>query len=188
MILSSLIHRNKYEQVATVAVTTPAILETQKVGTVAKVATVTVANPPESKNAALSVVCYTSIGNPMTIQARDAEHADFLRKMKPEPAQSLALDLPDSDDRRHCAECGNLASSGRCLAVWRGEIEVGSHSRNAGPLWQINKHCSIMAKRTQETFIKGKTNHRRTEGDYMSVLLDTVTLDDWRDVVGGRCN
>lgn len=42
-----------------------------------------------------------------------------------------------------------------------------------------------MAKRKTETFIKGTDNHRRTEGDYMGVLLDTVTLDDWRDVVAG---
>jgi hypothetical protein len=27
--------------------------------------------------------------------------------------------------------------------------------------------------------------HRRTEGDYMAALLDTVTLEDWRDVVVG---
>ncbi|MEE7627052.1 hypothetical protein V3O24_12835 [Methylobacter sp. Wu8] len=44
MILSSLIHKNKSGQVATLTVATPAALETQKVGTVAKVATVTVAN------------------------------------------------------------------------------------------------------------------------------------------------
>lgn len=42
-----------------------------------------------------------------------------------------------------------------------------------------------MAKRKQETFIKGTASHRRTEGDYMGVLLDTVTLDDWRAVVNG---
>jgi hypothetical protein len=42
-----------------------------------------------------------------------------------------------------------------------------------------------MAKRKQETFIKGTSNHRRTEGDYMGVLLDAVTLDDWLDVVSG---
>jgi hypothetical protein len=40
-----------------------------------------------------------------------------------------------------------------------------------------------MAKRKQQTFIKGTANHRRTEGDYMSTLLDIVTLDDWQDVV-----
>jgi len=45
-----------------------------------------------------------------------------------------------------------------------------------------------MAKRKTETFIKGSTSHRRTEGDYMGVLLDTVTLDDWRDVVAGALN
>jgi hypothetical protein len=127
MILSSLIHRNKYEQVATVAVTTPAMLETQKVGTVAKVATVTVANPPESKNAALSVVCYTPAGNPITVNARDTEHAAFLLKMNPKTAQPLLIDLPDSDDRRHCADCGNLSISGRCLAARSGSIEAGSH-------------------------------------------------------------
>ena len=42
-----------------------------------------------------------------------------------------------------------------------------------------------MAKRKPETFIKGTASHRRTEGDYMSVLLDTVTLEDWRGVVAG---
>jgi len=45
-----------------------------------------------------------------------------------------------------------------------------------------------MAKRKQQTFIKGTASHRRTEGDYMGVLLDTVTLDDWRDVVAGALN
>ena len=40
-----------------------------------------------------------------------------------------------------------------------------------------------MAKRKQQTYIKGNANHRRTEGDYMSTLLETVTLDDWQDVV-----
>ncbi len=42
-----------------------------------------------------------------------------------------------------------------------------------------------MKKRKQETFIKGSATNRRTEGDYMGILLDTVTLDDWRDVVTG---
>lgn len=39
-------------------------------------------------------------------------------------------------------------------------------------------------KRTLE-LIRGTATHRRTEGDYMGMLLDTVTLDDWRDVVQG---
>lgn len=39
-----------------------------------------------------------------------------------------------------------------------------------------------MTKRKQ-SFIRGVGTHRRTEGDYMAVLLDAVSLDDWRDVV-----
>jgi hypothetical protein len=42
----------------------------------------------------------------------------------------------------------------------------------------------MMAKHKQ-SFIRGAAAHRRTEGDYMAVLLDTVSLDDWRDVVAG---
>lgn len=39
-----------------------------------------------------------------------------------------------------------------------------------------------MTKRKQ-SFIRGAGTHRRTEGDYMAVLLDAVGLEDWRDVV-----
>jgi hypothetical protein len=39
-----------------------------------------------------------------------------------------------------------------------------------------------MTKRKQ-SLIRGAGTHRRTEGDYMAVLLDAVSLDDWRDVV-----
>lgn len=37
----------------------------------------------------------------------------------------------------------------------------------------------MMAKRKQ-SFIRGEGTHRRTESDYMGVLLDSVSLDDWR--------
>ena len=40
-----------------------------------------------------------------------------------------------------------------------------------------------MARKKQQEFIRGHAAHRRTEGDYMGVLLETVTLDDWRAVV-----
>ena len=40
-------------------------------------------------------------------------------------------------------------------------------------------------RRKQPELIQGHAAHRRTEGDYMRVLLDTVTLDDWRDVIAG---
>jgi len=42
-----------------------------------------------------------------------------------------------------------------------------------------------MGKRKQTEYIQGHATHRRTEGDYMGVLLDAVTLDDWRGVVTG---
>jgi hypothetical protein len=41
----------------------------------------------------------------------------------------------------------------------------------------------FMAKRKQQSYIKGTAKHHRTEGDYMSTLLDTVKLEDWEDVV-----
>lgn len=40
-----------------------------------------------------------------------------------------------------------------------------------------------MARKKQPELIRGHAAHRRTEGDYMGVLLDAVTLDDWRSVV-----
>ena len=38
-------------------------------------------------------------------------------------------------------------------------------------------------RKQQPALVKGTATHRRTESDYLSVLLDSVTLDDWRDVV-----
>ena len=40
-------------------------------------------------------------------------------------------------------------------------------------------------KKRTSGLIRGHATHRRTESDYMGALLDTVTLDDWRDVVAG---
>lgn len=40
-------------------------------------------------------------------------------------------------------------------------------------------------KQDPPPLIRGTATHRRTEGDYMGVLLDTVTLDDWGEVVAG---
>ncbi len=40
-----------------------------------------------------------------------------------------------------------------------------------------------MARKKQAELIRGHAAHRRTEGDYMGVLLEAVTLEDWRAVV-----
>jgi hypothetical protein len=37
--------------------------------------------------------------------------------------------------------------------------------------------------RKKQSYIKGTFTHRRTEADYMGVLLDAVPLEDWRSVV-----
>jgi hypothetical protein len=37
--------------------------------------------------------------------------------------------------------------------------------------------------RERQSYIKGPFTHRRTEADYMGVLLDAVPLQDWREVV-----
>ena len=41
-----------------------------------------------------------------------------------------------------------------------------------------------MARQKSE-LLKGVGAHRRTENDYMGVMLDAVSLDDWRDVITG---
>jgi hypothetical protein len=37
--------------------------------------------------------------------------------------------------------------------------------------------------RKKQSYIKGTFTHRRTEADYMGVLLDAVPLEEWREVV-----
>jgi len=41
----------------------------------------------------------------------------------------------------------------------------------------------IKRKQQRQTFIKGNASHSRTEADYMSTLLEAVTLEDWQTVV-----
>lgn len=40
-----------------------------------------------------------------------------------------------------------------------------------------------MTKTKQNSYVKGSAKHRRTQNDYMSTLLDAVSLDDWKEVV-----
>jgi len=37
--------------------------------------------------------------------------------------------------------------------------------------------------RKKQSYLKGRFEHRRTEGDYMAVMLEAVTLEEWRGVV-----
>lgn len=43
----------------------------------------------------------------------------------------------------------------------------------------------MATKKRAPELIRGTASHRRTEGDYMGVLLDAVSLEDWRGVVTG---
>jgi hypothetical protein len=47
----------------------------------------------------------------------------------------------------------------------------------------LQKREQTMAKRKQQNLVKGTAAHHRTESDYMATLLDTVTIEDWQDVV-----
>jgi hypothetical protein len=47
----------------------------------------------------------------------------------------------------------------------------------------LQKREHPMAKRKQQNLVKGTAAHHRTESDYMATLLDTVTIEDWQDVV-----
>ena len=148
MTLSALIHKNKTGKVATLTVATIATQTQQAQPTVAKVASVTVANPPEAKNAALFVTVYTPAGAALTVQSWDAEHAEWLKWMNPKPtAQALILTTPDVDDRQHCADCANLSHAGRCLAAWRGEILAGNHYK---PIDDLPRRCNGYAPKAND--------------------------------------
>ena len=56
------------------------------------------------------------------------------------PAGLPGIDAPEraGDNRRRCAECRNLASNGRCLAVARRDIIA---SRNYAPVPDLLRRC-----------------------------------------------
>jgi phenylpyruvate tautomerase PptA (4-oxalocrotonate tautomerase family) len=43
----------------------------------------------------------------------------------------------------------------------------------------------MATRKTTPSLIQGHATHTRTQDSYMGVLLDAVTLDDWREVVTG---
>ena len=148
MTLSKLIRKGGLAQVATA---TPATLATQETGsaaTVAQVATVAFAKP-QSTAAAMTAEEETAIrawlshieetdaaiiAEVLSQCRADAEaRAYFLRR-----AEEVPQPVPDDDDRRHCAQCANLAPSGLCLAARRGEINA---SRTYHPVDHLPRRC-----------------------------------------------
>lgn len=144
MILSTLIRKGGLTKAATATPATLATQVTMDAATVAQVATVAVAKPP-----ALTVNEETAIRawlahieeTDMAIiaeilnQCRADQEARvyFLRRATEVPRLT-----PEDDDRRHCAQCANLARSGLCLAVQRGEI-IASHTYH--PVDQLPRRC-----------------------------------------------
>lgn len=143
MTLSNLIRKGGLAQVATATPATLATQETASAETVAQVATVAVAK------LALTAEEETAIRGWLAhIEETDADiitevlnqcrnnveaRAYFLRR-----ADEVPRPLPDDDDRRHCAQCTNLAPSGLCLAARRGEIIA---SRTYHPVDHLPRRC-----------------------------------------------
>jgi hypothetical protein len=140
MTLSALIRKRDTGKVATAI---PGISATQpkgEAGTIARIATVAVANSTEAKTVPLTAEEEMAIRawlalieetNPATIAEviercqRDADACDYF-------TGRTAAELPKPefcpDDRRTCAQCMNLAHSGRCTAAQRGELPQTSRS------------------------------------------------------------
>jgi hypothetical protein len=81
--------------------------------------------------------------------ADDAPPRESPAPPKAEPAQGEASPDPsivareaEGDNRRRCAECGNLNERGACLAAQRGEIKA---SRHYNPMRDILRRCEGFA-------------------------------------------
>lgn len=100
--------------------------------TVARVASVSVANPPEVD------VCCFSVGDRQEVAAwlESIEETDpevvseVLHRCESDPeardyfvVRSNENRSATGDDRRHCVECSNLDKHGCCLAALRGELD-----------------------------------------------------------------
>ena len=125
MTLLALIKKNGLRQLATVTFATTATLQVFDNGTVATVATVTVANPEIQK-----VVIAVAPDSPL-IESN---------------VEPVSEDMFFMDDRRHCSECGNL-SAGRCLAAWRGEIVAARQYR---PIDDLPRRCEGYAPKAND--------------------------------------
>lgn len=61
---------------------------------------------------------------------------------KESPDAAIVAREIEGDNRRRCAECGNLAEHGLCLAARRGEIKA---SRSYVPMRDILRRCEGFA-------------------------------------------
>lgn len=154
----SLLSRLREKQTRNLATAIPATPATQPKGeaaTVARIATVAVANPTNEKTAdtvsSWGWLLHFADREPLEVYCHpDAAHAGILERypdaLAAEPipersAPAYEVEWPEpelsTDDRRTCRQCANLAGR-RCLAAWRGEIVA---SRDYEPVRDIPRRC-----------------------------------------------
>lgn len=157
MSLLSKLRKAREERLATAI---PAISATQPKGqatTVARIATVAVANPTDGKTAdavtSWGWLLHFADREPLEVYCNpDATHAGILERypdalaaepiperITPTDAEAVAWPtlITTDDQRRTCDQCANLARR-RCLAAWRGEIVA---SRDYEPVRDIPRRC-----------------------------------------------
>jgi len=159
MTLRSLIQKRHSKKDATA---TPATFATQhgaNAGTVARIATVAVANPSGSQTVPLTAAEETAVRtwlddidetDPTIItellnkcNTDEKAKAYFLRRTEEVPKP-----LPFNDDRRYCTECANLTANGLCVAARRGEVMA---SRTYHPVDHIPRRCEGYAPGPNDT-------------------------------------
>ena len=163
MTLSSLIRKRRTGDISTAI---PAISATQREEdrrTVARIATIAVANPKEGQtirqpSAPLSAEAETAVRDwlalieetdPAIIAEvigqceRDAEALDYFTGRA---AAELPKPEPFPDDRRTCDQCANLIAR-RCQAAKRGEIVA---SRNYEPIRDLPRRCEAYRPKPDE--------------------------------------
>ena len=161
MSLSSLIRRKI--KPAGVATAIPAISATQpkgEAGTVARIATVAVANPgaaPLTANEETAIRAWLALieeTDPATIAEvigqcqRDADARDyFTGRAAADNLQKNEGNAAFDDDRRTCDQCANLIAR-RCQAAKRGEIVA---SRNYEPIRDLPRRCEGYAPGAADT-------------------------------------
>lgn len=148
MTLSNLIRKGGLAKAATATPATLATQEAASAGTVAQVATVAVARL-QSPAPALTAEQETAIR--VWLAHIEETDADIIAKVLSQcradvetrayllrRAEEVPRPVPDDDNRRHCAQCTNLAPGGLCLAAWRGEIIA---SRTYHPVDHLPRRC-----------------------------------------------
>ncbi len=156
MTLSKLIHTKHLLEVATA---TSATQQGDNEGTVARVATVAVANPTDGQTAAMTVDEETAIRGWLAVIVetdaapiaevigqceRDADARDYFTGRA---AAELPKPDPFPNDRRTCDQCANLIAR-RCTAAKRGEIVA---SRNYEPIRDLPRRCEGYAPGAADT-------------------------------------